>query len=445
MHWTLWLYVFLVWGYLASTVQSQTKGTLTPNHIPPFSVKVNGKQVKGGITLDANWRWSRLIPTNNRNCYNGQWDKSVCTDPISCSKKCALEGVDATQYGGSYGITTANDSVTLRYVTQGPYGRNVGSRVYVLDASKENYLGFNPIGYEIAFTADVSKLPCGLNGAVYLVEVPLNGNKGPLNTAGAAYGTGYGDAQCPKDIKYINGWTNLNNSGACAHEHDLFETNSESFAFTLHPCAKPGLVACTNAKTCGDGPARYQGVCDKDGADYNPYRMGKTNQYGPGKQYTINTLKSFEVITQFITHNGQPTGQLKEIRRLFRQSGKVIVSGSLTDESIAKTKSGWGEQNDFKRLGGMGAVEASLRRKHIFVMSLWDDTSSAQMRWLDSVYPVGSGKPSDKRGRCTPSDNRDVEYLRSRYSSASVTYSRIQVRKMTATPHVLDNSCDSQY
>jgi hypothetical protein len=43
---------------------------------------------------------------------------------------------------------------------------------------------------EISFDVDVSNLPCGLNGAIYLVEMPVDGGSAehPSNKAGAAYG-----------------------------------------------------------------------------------------------------------------------------------------------------------------------------------------------------------------------------------------------------------------
>jgi len=35
-------------------------------------------------------------------------------------------------------------------------------------------------------------------------------SKYPTNKAGAKYGTGYCDSQCPKDIKFIQGKANIN-------------------------------------------------------------------------------------------------------------------------------------------------------------------------------------------------------------------------------------------
>ena len=62
---------------------------------------------------------------------------------------------------------------------------------------------------EFAFDVDVSNLNCGLNGALYLVEMDADGGMSyPTNDCGAEFGTGYCDAQCPHDMKWINGEAN---------------------------------------------------------------------------------------------------------------------------------------------------------------------------------------------------------------------------------------------
>ena len=78
---------------------------------------------------------------------------------------------------------------------------------------------------EFTFDVDVSNLPCGLNGALYFVKMDADGgvSQYPTNKAGAKvspialstalgeetneeqYGTGYCDAQCPQDLKFIAG------------------------------------------------------------------------------------------------------------------------------------------------------------------------------------------------------------------------------------------------
>jgi cellulose 1,4-beta-cellobiosidase len=75
--------------------------------------------------------------------------------------------------------------------------------------------------------------------------------KYPGNKAGAAYGTGYCDAQCPHDIKMINGEANMmgwkgnpadptSGTGAwgtCCSEMDIWESNSMAQALTPHVCS----------------------------------------------------------------------------------------------------------------------------------------------------------------------------------------------------------------
>lgn len=74
-------------------------------------------------------------------------------------------------------------------------------------ASEDKYEMFKLKNKEFTFDVDVSNLPCGLNGALYFVSMDADGgmSRFPDNTAGAKYGTGYCDAQCPQDIKFING------------------------------------------------------------------------------------------------------------------------------------------------------------------------------------------------------------------------------------------------
>jgi cellulose 1,4-beta-cellobiosidase len=429
----------LVWIlYLVSryvVVYSQTRGTLTPNTLLDLPSTLHGQLVSSKVTLDANWRWSRNIrnnPGGTTNCYTQDWDSSACPDPVSCSKNCALEGISKEQWLGTYGISTQGNVLTLRYVTQHTYGTNVGSRVYLM-ADSDRYLGFHVLNQQFVMTVDVSQLPCGLNGAVYFAEMPLDGGKNSLNTAGASFGTGYGDAQCPYDIKYINGFTNTNKTGACSNEFDLWEANSKACAFTAHPCSKPSVYPCTTDQQCGKDSFRTQGVCDKNGADFNAYRHGDSTLYGPGSQFKVDTSQPFDIITQFITSDKTAKGTLVEVKRIYRQHGKLIPGGSITDGSAREFKKSNGESDHFNMLGGLKTMGESLRRGHVLVLSIWDDNSDAQMRWLDSIYPPGSKKQGDQRGPCPANDIRDTTYLRKQYASAKVQFSNIRLEPITSS------------
>merc|ERR1711988_515697 len=85
-----------------------------------------------------------------------------------------------------------------------------GGRLF-LASDDEHYKKFSLLGQELSFDVDASELPCGINGALYLVEMDADGGKSkyPGNAAGAKFGTGYCDAQCPSDIHFINGEANL--------------------------------------------------------------------------------------------------------------------------------------------------------------------------------------------------------------------------------------------
>jgi len=444
-----------------SVVLGQQVGTLQAETHPQLSFQKCSNSsgcttLSGSIVLDSNWRWTHSV-SGSTNCYTGNtWDTTICPDPVTCAQKCAIDGAD---YPGTYGIQTSGNSLNLGFVTHGPYSTNIGSRVYLMQ-SQTQYQVFKLLNQEFTFDVDVSNLPCGLNGALYFVAMDADGgmSKYPGNKAGAAYGTGYCDAQCPHDLKWINGEANLldwqpspndPNSGdgyygTCCTEMDIWEANSMAAAYTPHVCTVTGQYRCSGTQ-CGDDPNnRYGGVCDKDGCDFNSFRMGVKNFLGQGK--TVDTTKPFTVVTQFITANGQATGPLSEIRRLYVQNGKVIMNSaanftgfkpytSVSDQFCNDQKTLFGDKNQFEALGGMKGVGNSLANGMVLVMSLWDD-HAAHMLWLDSDYPVNATatKPGIARGMCSTSSgvpsqvesqypNSNVKFMNIRYGDLGSTYS----------------------
>jgi cellulose 1,4-beta-cellobiosidase len=79
----------------------------------------------------------------------------------------------------------------------------------------KGYEMFHLKNREFTFDVDVSNLPCGLNGALYFVEMDHDGGLSEYanNKAGAKYGTGYCDSQCPQDVKFINGLVSSRRGG----------------------------------------------------------------------------------------------------------------------------------------------------------------------------------------------------------------------------------------
>jgi len=74
----------------------------------------------------------------------------------------------------------------------------------------DTYKMFTLLNKEFTIDVEGADLVCGMNGAIYFVEMEANGGLGTRgNTAGASLGTGYCDAQCPHDLKFIGGESNL--------------------------------------------------------------------------------------------------------------------------------------------------------------------------------------------------------------------------------------------
>jgi len=431
------------------------------------------------IVIDSNWRW---LEKGGSNCFTGNtWDQTNCpstqTGATNCAEQCALEGAT---YEASYGITTEQSELSLTFVTENTIAErtrgaiqseetltNVGSRVYLME-SDSKYKMFNLKNREFTFTVDVTQLPCGLNGALYFVEMDEDGGLSEYtdDKAGAKFGTGYCDAQCPHDLKFINGeanvldWVPSENDassgtgyyGTCCMELDIWEANSISQAYTPHTCSTVGQVRCSGS-SCGDvddsnPDSRYEGMCDKDGCDLNPYRYGIYDFYGPGADFTVNSLLPMTVVTQFITTDGTDDGDLMEIKRIYIQNNNVFESPAITmpsvatgeettyygitDDFCASSRQNFNEShNGFKDHGGMKAMGASMDRGQVLVMSLWDD-HYAEMLWLDSTYPTDSTKVSDMRGPCptTSGAPTDVEV---NAANSTVVFSNIKFGPIGST------------
>ena len=204
-------------------------------------------------------------------------------------------------------------------------------------------------------------------------------------------------------------------------------------------CTAAGLTRCSGSLQCGDDDNRADGLCDKDGCDFNSFRMGDQTFLGPGK--TVDTNSKFTVVTQFLA----PEGTLTEIRRLYVQNGKVIQNSltripaispavnSITDGFCNAQKAAFGDANSFGTHGGLAAMGAALARGMVLVMSIWDD-HAAGMYWLDSVYPTDANpaQPGTLRGPCsnTTGDPTTVEATE---AANSVTFSNIKWGAINST------------
>lgn len=452
------MYKALLFSSILTAVQAQKVGTQQAEDHPSLTWQTCNSggsctTVNGEVVIDANWRWLHTVD-GYTNCYTGNdWDTSICTSNEVCAEQCALDGA---QYSSTYGITTSGSSLRLNFVTQSQQ-KNIGSRLYLMD-DEDTYTMFHLLNREFTFDVDVSELPCGLNGAVYFVSMDADGgvSRYPTNEAGAKYGTGYCDSQCPRDLKFINGQANVEGwepsatnpnagvggHGSCCAEMDIWEANSISTAYTPHPCDTPGQTICSG-DSCGGTYSgdRYGGTCDPDGCDFNPYRQGNKTFYGPGM--TIDTNSPLTLVTQFITADGTDTGALSEIKRFYVQNGKTIpnsestwsgnTGNSITTPFCESQKELFGDQDSFSAHGGLAGMGAALEQGMVLVLSLWDD-SYANMLWLDSNYPVDAdpSQPGIARGTCPTSSGKPDE-VEAQHPNAYVVYSNIKFGPIGST------------
>ncbi|KAG7395037.1 hypothetical protein PHYBOEH_004364 [Phytophthora boehmeriae] len=385
---------------------------------------------KSSVVIDANWRRINAVGTTKACFEDNKWDTTTCSTPKECAEICSLEGAD---YAGNHSITTEGNELSMKLETPG----GVGTRVYMLDASGTKYKQFQLLNQEFTFDVDMSTLPCGSNGALYFSKMDPDGGTArfPVNTAGAAYGTGYCDAQCQKDIRFINGEGNLNNTyGSCCTEMDIWESNSMATAYTTHPCSTDGQQRCLDSKDCGDtDETRYTGWCDKPGCDFNPFRLGNKKFYGPGKQFEIDSTRPFTVITQFVTDDNTEKGELVEIRRLYKQDDRLIKNpgstwptldktDSITDTMCNSSKAYFDEEPYV--MGGLAQLGQQMVGGMTLAMSIWVDYGS-NMTWLDSYTGDDPTAPGALRGGC-PNPGGDPESVFAESPDATVKFMNIR-------------------
>jgi cellulose 1,4-beta-cellobiosidase len=225
----------LLLGALIRQVESQSFATLQPEIHPAMGWElcssVGCAKQNGSLVLDAEWRWIHEKASLS-NCFEqGHWvdkgypNKTLCPDDETCTANCALEGSDYR----SMGVWPVNDTITygsspiimvknidqddsLKYYNILDYAVSKGSRSFMMRPDGKQYNLFKLLNKEVSFNVDVSKMPCGISADLKFVAMDADGGfiKYKGNRAGAAYGTGYCDASCPRDLRFINGQVRTN-------------------------------------------------------------------------------------------------------------------------------------------------------------------------------------------------------------------------------------------
>ncbi|EMD62213.1 hypothetical protein GGP41_002335 [Bipolaris sorokiniana] len=402
-------YALLAAALLGFTV-AQTPGT-TPEVHPKLTTwkctKRGGcKAQNTAIVTDS--AAHPIHQKNNSTLGCGSWgngpDPTACPTKEACAKNCIIEGI--SDYS-TVGVFTKG--ADLRMDMYNPAGNFVSPRVYLLSKDEKNYEMLQLTGNELTFDVDMSKLPCGMNGALYLSEMRADGGRSKLNPKGAAYGTGYCDAQCFV-TPWMNGEGNVQKQGVCCNEMDIWEANSRSTSIAPHTCGKPSIFGCTGDE-CGK-----TGLCDKNGCVDNPYKTRGDKAYY-GLNLKVDTNRPFTVVTQFPAKNGV----LQAIVRKYIQDGVVMdnaVKNITMDQAYCSAQGG---AEMYNQLGGHKGMGDAMSRGMVLAMSIWWDEGGA-MQWLDS----GASGP------CNATEGFPAEIVK-KVKNPTVTFSKIKWGEIGST------------
>ncbi|KAJ3111689.1 hypothetical protein HK100_002601, partial [Physocladia obscura] len=223
--------------------------------------------------------------------------------------------------GSLSNVTTSGNSLTM--------GSN---RLYLVNAAKTAYEPFYLKNRKLAFTIDVSQVPCGMNAAMYFTAMSLSSE------------IGYG---------YCDGQTTCN-------EFDVTEANIGGQQVTAHPCP---LASQSNT----------QGSCSSWGCGVND--MSST-AIGPKYTSGIDLTKPYVVTTTFETNDGTDTGTLSSVVQTFTQGSTVVNIGTITESTCAALPTA-------QYGGGFSAMSKGLDEGMVFILSLWGTANSGDMNWLD--------------------------------------------------------------
>lgn len=199
---------------------------------------------------------------------------------------------------------------------------------------------------------------------------------------------------------------------------DIWEANARAAHLAPHPCNFPGLLECEGEE------CEYEGVCDKDGCSYNPYRLNNHESYGEGEGFALDTSRPFTVITSFPAND---EGKLVAYHRQFIQDGVLMDQGATNLTSFP-------EQNflddplceeqgarRYRELGATAGMGDALSRGMVLAMSVWWDEGGF-MQWLDG----GDAGPCD----ATEGDPKNIREIQ---PDTEVSFSNIKWGEIGST------------
>ena len=234
------------------------------------------------------------------------------------------------------GAQVAGDAITLR-------GNN---RLYLKDVG--GYAHIDLRGKTLRFTADVSRVPCSCNAALYLVS-----------------------------MQYPNGgYCDIQTQPSCT-EIDLFEANSHSIQATVH----------TRRGYGGDGTCNQWG-CAVNWGNFATTANGQSTSALYGPHGHIDSSRPFEVATS-LSLDGELVVELEQDGRrtsLFNRSAASNPVGGSCGGACGVRDS----PNDGAPTGlpaeALAVSAAASAADMVLVISLWGNNDVG--RWLDYECPA---------------------------------------------------------
>jgi cellulase len=204
---------------------------------------------------------------------------------------------------------------------------------------------------------------------------------------------------------------------------DIWEANSRAVHIAPHPCNVEGLYEC-DGEEC-----EYDGICDKDGCAYNPWRFDNYESYGLG--LAVDTTRPFTVISQY---PADEDGNLAAYVRMYIQDGKLIEMGAVNvtdlpqqnylDDTLCEAT---GAERYFD-LGATKGMGEAMERGMVLAMSVWWDEGGF-MQWLDG----------GEAGPCNETEG-DPAVIREKQPDTEVTFSNIKWGEIGSTFNAPGNS-----
>ncbi|KAF4500420.1 cellulose 1,4-beta-cellobiosidase [Fusarium agapanthi] len=267
------------------------------------------------------------------NCCAGSFDvkdlhRTQCKkkDKDTCPADCCVEGADYR----AHGIKAVGTSLTMDLGATAPHVPKDLIRVMPLEDERyPNRPLVRRHDSEYTFDIDVRNVPPGYKARVSLNRMLPDGARSEKkgDKAGARYGTGYYDATCDKGQRFVEGRANYDGwvpdkhdpmlgtgrTGACCHNTVLWEGNIESTDYHWSPCLPPWYHRCDKDKCTTK--------CFAFGCRWNPNGNKMEPFYGPGPTNTIDSKKTFSVVTQFFIQ------QTPKVENIFKTRATYYVQG----------------------------------------------------------------------------------------------------------------------